>query len=83
VIEPDHPENPFESKVRFRNYLILGLLLDLGIRRGELLGIRIEDCRFGSTEPSPCTGGQTILTIPERCIRIQRQRLVFCPCPAA
>jgi integrase len=49
VIEPDHPENPFEPNVRFRNYLILRLLLDLGIRRGELLGIRVEDCRLGST----------------------------------
>jgi integrase len=48
VIEPDHPENPFQSKVRFRNYLIIRLLLDLGIRRGELLGIRIEDVRAGS-----------------------------------
>lgn len=48
VIEPDHPENPFEPKVRFRNCLIIRLLLDLGIRRGELLGIRVEDCRLGS-----------------------------------
>jgi integrase len=48
VVEPDHPENPFEPKVRFRNYLIIRLLLDLGIRRGELLGIRVEDCRLGS-----------------------------------
>jgi integrase len=48
VIEPDHPENPFELKVRFRNYLIIRLLLDLGLRRGELLGIRAEDCRLGS-----------------------------------
>lgn len=48
VIEPDHPENPFEPQVRFRNYVIIRLLLDLGIRRGELLGIRIEDCSLGS-----------------------------------
>ncbi len=48
VIEPDHPENPFAPLVRFRNYLIVRLLLDLGIRRGELLGIRVEDCRLGS-----------------------------------
>ncbi|RUV68246.1 site-specific integrase [Mesorhizobium sp. M1A.F.Ca.IN.020.30.1.1] len=48
VIEPDHPENPFEPKVRFRNYLIIRLLLGVGVRRGELLGIRIEDCKLGS-----------------------------------
>ncbi len=48
VIEPDSPENPFEAKVRFRNYLIVRLLLDLGIRRGELLGLRVSDCTFGT-----------------------------------
>ncbi len=48
VIDPQHPENPFERRVRFRNYLIINFLLDIGIRRGELLGIRIEDCRLGT-----------------------------------
>jgi integrase len=48
VIEPDHPENPFHPSVRFRNYLIVRLLLDLGIRRGELLGIKVADCQLGS-----------------------------------
>ncbi|MBX4865302.1 site-specific integrase [Rhizobium sophorae] len=43
VIEPDHPDNPFMPKVRFRNYLIVRLLLDLGMRRGEMLGIKIAD----------------------------------------
>lgn len=47
VIEPDHPENPFELKVRLRNKVIVRLLLDLGIRRGELLGLRVEDCSLG------------------------------------
>lgn len=47
VIEPDCPENPFEARVRFRNYLIVRLLLDLGIRRGELLGIYVSDCNLG------------------------------------
>lgn len=47
VIEPDHPENPFHPSVRFRNYLIVRLLLDLGIRRGELLGIKVADCQLG------------------------------------
>ncbi|MGV1904802.1 site-specific integrase [uncultured Agrobacterium sp.] len=48
VIEPDHPENPFHPSGRFRNYLIVRLLLDLGIRRGELLGIKVADCQLGS-----------------------------------
>ncbi len=48
VIEPDHPENPFEPKVRFRNFVMVKLMLDLGIRRGELMGIRVDDCKLGS-----------------------------------
>lgn len=43
IIEPDHPENPFSKAVRFRNYLIVRLLADLGIRRGELLGLYVGD----------------------------------------
>lgn len=49
VIEPDHSENPFRRNVRFRNYLIVRLLLDLGIRRGELLGIKVSDLSLGSS----------------------------------
>lgn len=48
VIEPDHPENPFEPRVRLRNYLIVRLLLDLGIRRGELLSLRVDDCNLSA-----------------------------------
>lgn len=44
VIDPDHPENPFEPQVRFRNFMMILLLMELGIRRGELLGIKLEDC---------------------------------------
>lgn len=48
VIEPDHADNPFPLHVRFRNFVIIRLLLDLGIRRGELLGIKIADYVPGS-----------------------------------
>ncbi|MBL6078185.1 site-specific integrase [Belnapia sp. T18] len=46
VIEPDHPDNPWEPAVRVRNRLIVLMLLDLGIRRGELLVIRTQDLTF-------------------------------------
>ncbi|MEP9373073.1 tyrosine-type recombinase/integrase [Mesorhizobium sp. KR1-2] len=49
VIEPDHPDNPFQPEVRFRNYFIIRLLLELGLRRGELLGVKLSDCNLGST----------------------------------
>lgn len=44
VIRPDHPENPWRHEfVRNRNQLIVLLSLGLGIRRGELLGLRVDD----------------------------------------
>ncbi|MBB2692267.1 UNVERIFIED_ORG: integrase [Rhizobium esperanzae] len=43
IVEPDHPDNPFRPEVRFRNYLIVRLLIELGIRRGELLGLYAVD----------------------------------------
>ena len=44
VIEPDHPSNPWmDDHVRRRNRLIVSLLYHLGVRRGELLALRVED----------------------------------------
>jgi len=42
-IEPKSANNPYRKKVRRRNYLIVKMLLETGIRRGELLKLRIED----------------------------------------
>lgn len=58
VIEPDHPDNPFSRKVRFRNFLIIRLFIELGIRRGELLSLYIQDCSI--------TGIQASITIHRR-----------------
>ncbi|WP_069041362.1 tyrosine-type recombinase/integrase [Agrobacterium sp. RAC06] len=58
VLEPDHPENPFQANVRFRNYLIVRLLIELGIRRGELLALYIEDMAL--------TGAKGTVTIHRR-----------------
>lgn len=47
VLKPDSPENPWpDAFVRTRNYLIVRLLLDLGLRKGELLGLKINDINF-------------------------------------
>jgi len=44
AIDPDSPSNPWASRrCRARNFLILRLLYELGIRRGELLALRLED----------------------------------------
>ncbi|PRA54703.1 MULTISPECIES: site-specific integrase [Pseudomonas] len=43
-----HPKNPFaDNGVQQRNHLIVTLLRYLGIRRGELLSLRVEDVDFG------------------------------------
>lgn len=47
VISPNCPDNPWQSEyVRHRNALIVYWLLRLGVRRGELLGLKVEDVDF-------------------------------------
>lgn len=47
VIELDAPENPWSDLgLRVRNRLLIYLLFGLGIRRGELLGIRVDRIDF-------------------------------------
>lgn len=43
VIHPTAAANPFRHPVRLRNYLIIRILVETGLRRGELLKLRIED----------------------------------------
>ncbi|WP_372747172.1 tyrosine-type recombinase/integrase [Litorivivens sp.] len=46
IIRPSSTNNPFTQRNRFRNYLIVTLLLDTGIRRGALAKLKISDLRF-------------------------------------
>lgn len=49
VIEPNFLNNPWKNEyVRHRNALIVQWLYYLGIRRGELLGVRVEDINYRS-----------------------------------
>lgn len=60
VVKPDSPRNPFKQKhVKVRNQLIIHMMLETGIRRGELLGIRTTD---GDLDFQKCT--VTIHRIP-------------------
>lgn len=44
IIDHEHGENPFrERKARERNALIIQMLMHLGLRRGELLGVQVGD----------------------------------------
>jgi integrase len=51
VTHPGSPENPWKNDhVRVRNHLIFMWLLELGLRKGELLGIRLDDINLRSGE---------------------------------
>jgi integrase len=48
VIRPDHPENPWQLDVQYRNGLIVLTLWALGLRRGELLALETKDLKFAA-----------------------------------
>jgi integrase len=50
VIDPQSPKNPFKPACRFRNQLIILLFLLTGIRRGELLKLKINHLPQGSKQ---------------------------------
>ncbi len=50
IVSPKSQENPWPDKaVRVRNQLYIRMLLELGVRRTELLGLRIEDIKRDET----------------------------------
>lgn len=51
VVAPEFEHNPWSHEfVRQRNYLMIRWLLSLGVRRGELLGVKISDINFQTNE---------------------------------
>jgi len=48
LIRPGTEENPFPKRLQLRNWLIIELLLETGIRRGELLKLYTTDVNQGS-----------------------------------
>lgn len=51
VTAPDSPNNPWLGEAtRVRNFLLVRWLHDLGLRRGELLNVKISDINFQSEE---------------------------------
>jgi integrase len=47
ILHPDSPINPFaDPAIRLRNYIILLLGLDMGLRRSEMLLIKISDIHW-------------------------------------
>lgn len=45
LVLPSSPNNPFKTS-KIRNYLIVSLLIQSGIRRGALAKLKISDCHF-------------------------------------
>jgi integrase len=43
AIHPDSPENPFSLRHRHRNFALLSIYFDLGVRLSEALAIKISD----------------------------------------
>ncbi len=50
VIHPDCEDNPFEKGMRIRNFAILTLLFEHGLRLAEPLMIQTTDLKFGDRE---------------------------------
>jgi len=51
LVDIDSPENPWEGRhARARNELIVRWFMGLGVRRGELLGVKVSDVNFQSNE---------------------------------
>ena len=49
IIEPDHPDNPFNDRhAAVRNRLIIRVLEETGMRMGELLAIQVQDINWST-----------------------------------
>ncbi|AUT67234.1 MULTISPECIES: tyrosine-type recombinase/integrase [Paraburkholderia] len=51
VVDINSPENPWQGRhARVRNELIVRWFMGLGVRRGELLGVKVNDVNFRANE---------------------------------
>ena len=50
VVEPGHPANPWSKRTQLRNNLLIRWYLSLGLRRSELLSVKVADINFQSCE---------------------------------
>ena len=60
-IHPRSATNPFHQPIRLRNYLIVCVLLYCGVRRGELLKLRVSDVQTRAVD----TGYLTVVRRPD------------------
>ncbi|MDY7786537.1 site-specific integrase [Burkholderia ubonensis] len=51
IVDVNSPDNPWEGRhARLRNELIVRWFMGLGVRRGELLGVKVNDVNFRANE---------------------------------
>jgi integrase len=67
MTQPGHEQNPFRLETQVRNHLIFKVLLLTGVRLGELLALRIENCHL--------TGDETYLAIGQNIDKKEDPRL--------
>lgn len=51
ICHPDSCDNPWKKPYRSRNFLIVLIMAMLGVRRGELLKLRVSDCHLSRATP--------------------------------
>ncbi|AXE97323.1 tyrosine-type recombinase/integrase [Paraburkholderia hospita] len=51
ICHPDSCDNPWKTPYRQRNFLIVLMMVTLGVRRGELLKLRVSDCHLAHAIP--------------------------------
>lgn len=51
ICRPDSCDNPWKMPYRQRNFLIVLIMATLGVRRGELLKLRVSDCHLARAIP--------------------------------
>ncbi|RKR43250.1 site-specific integrase [Paraburkholderia sp. BL17N1] len=51
ICHPDSCDNPWKTPYRSRNFLIVLMMAMLGVRRGELLKLRVSDCHLARAIP--------------------------------
>jgi integrase len=64
MILPSSPNNPFKSS-KVRNYLIVSMFCETGMRRGALAKLKLSDCKFyGVSDRISITGNKNDITDP-------------------
>jgi integrase len=52
VVNPKYKRNPFQQRLRYRNWVIIVLLLVFGYRRSEILKLHVADLKLWGASPT-------------------------------